>query len=204
MPKKILLSIASIFLIWQSYKLLTVIHHLEMDSWLLVIFLAWLINMFITGIFAFSGFAFPTHLLSPKFYYKIYQPKTLTKIYNPLATGNLGIPAGSLEENETIEACIKREVMEECGLEIITLEVIGISSNPQTQTVEYPNGDKIQYFTVEFYSNKWKGEIKIHDTTEIKKADFRDKRYLKQLPVNEQSIIESLEHYQKTGKIRLN
>jgi len=38
--------------------------------------------------------------------------------------------------------------------------------------VEYSNGDKIQYFTIEFYSNDWEGEIIIKDKQEIKSADF--------------------------------
>ena len=56
--------------------------------------------------------------------------------------GYIGLPAGSIEENETIEECIIREVQEETGLRILDLEVIGISSNPQLESVEYPNGDK--------------------------------------------------------------
>ena len=67
--------------------------------------------------------------------------------------GNIGLPAGALEENETIEACIIREVKEETGIEITALEVIGISTDPRVETVRYPNGDEIQYFTIEFYSN---------------------------------------------------
>jgi len=65
--------------------------------------------------------------------------------------GNLGIPAGGFEENETIEECIIREVKEETGLEILSLQLIGLSSNPKNETVKYPNGDKIQYFTCEFF-----------------------------------------------------
>lgn len=117
--------------------------------------------------------------------------------------GQLGIPAGALEENETIEACIIREVKEETGIEIISLEVIGISSNPETETVQYPNGDKIQYFTIEFYSNHWKGHLKVNDATEIKNAAFKDRRFLNNLPANEQSIIESLEHYRDKQKVKL-
>jgi hypothetical protein len=84
MIKKILLSIASLFLIWQSYELLIIIETLTLNSWLLVIFIAWILNMFITGIFAFSGFAFPTQKLLPKSYYHIYRPRRLKKTYSIL------------------------------------------------------------------------------------------------------------------------
>ena len=80
MIKKILLSIATIFLIWQSYSLLSIINKLEINSVGLLIFIAWIINLFITGIFAFSGFAFPTQKILPEGYYKISHPKKLKKI----------------------------------------------------------------------------------------------------------------------------
>ena len=82
--KKILLSIATLFLIWQSYEWLSNIHRLETDSWALLLFIAWVINMFITGIFAFSGFAFPTQKLMPSDYYQIRDPSQLKKIYQTL------------------------------------------------------------------------------------------------------------------------
>ena len=84
MIKKILLSLASIFLILQSYKLLNSIDNLKIESFGLLIFIAWIINMFITGIFAFSGFAFPTQKLLPNAYYKIHYPKKLKKTYKVL------------------------------------------------------------------------------------------------------------------------
>ena len=115
--------------------------------------------------------------------------------------GQIGIPAGSLEENETIEACIIREVKEETGLTIVDLEVIGISSNPATESVEYPNGDKIQYFTIEFYSKNWSGAIKVEDAEEVKKAQFMDISIIDQLPKNELSAFESLKYYQENQKI---
>lgn len=118
--------------------------------------------------------------------------------------GSLGLPAGSLEENETIEACIIREVKEETGIDILELEVIGISSNPKNETVTYQNKDVIQYFCIEFYANKWKGEISVNDTVEIIHAEFKDKSYLNKLPKNEQSTVVSLEFFRKTGKVRLN
>ena len=61
---------------------------------------------------------------------------------------NWGIPAGSLEEGETIKDCIIREVKEEAGLQIIDCQVVGISSGPEKETVIYPNSDVIQYLSL--------------------------------------------------------
>ena len=117
--------------------------------------------------------------------------------------GKKGLPAGSLEENETIEECIIREVKEETGLKILDLEVIGISSNPQNESVVYPNGDKIQYFTIEFYSNNWEGGIKVADESEVKWAKFLGSEIINQLPENERSIFDSLKYFRKNKKIML-
>jgi hypothetical protein len=84
MIKKILLSIASLFLIWQSYNLLYNIHKLDISSWGTLFFIAWLINLFITGVFAFSGFAFPTQKLLPPSYYRILHPKKLQQTFKVL------------------------------------------------------------------------------------------------------------------------
>ena len=117
--------------------------------------------------------------------------------------GKIGLPAGGLEEGETIRECIFRQVREETGLELLDAAVIGIITDPTKETVTYPNGDVIQYFTVEFYSNQWKGEIKVHDTHEIKSAQFKPACFLEQLMPNEQSIIKSLDMYRKGEGLHL-
>lgn len=117
--------------------------------------------------------------------------------------GKRGLPAGSLEENETIEECIIREVREETGLKILDLEVIGISSSPHHERVVYPNGDQIQYFTIEFYSNNWEGVIKVEDESEVRWAKFLGPEFIHQLPENERSIFDSLEYYRKTKRTML-
>ena len=117
--------------------------------------------------------------------------------------GKLGLPAGALEENETIAEAIIREVKEEAGLEILELEVIGISSNPNREAVQYPNGDLIQYFTVEFYSNNWTGELGNFDKNEVKIAHFLDRENAQHLPPNEKAAFESWAFFKKNGKIRV-
>jgi len=116
--------------------------------------------------------------------------------------GRLGLPAGGLEEGETITQCIIREVREETGLTISRPEVIGISSHPSRETVTYPNGDVIQYFTVEFYAGSWTGEIQ-GTSLEVKEVVFLPPEHAKMLPPNEQAIFLSLEHYRRFKFIRV-
>lgn len=116
--------------------------------------------------------------------------------------GQWGLPAGSLEENEDIEACIRREVREETGLDLLHLEVIGISSRPERESVEYPNGDQVQYFVVEFYSNSWEGQF-FSDSDEVSDIRFGSIDDMDRLPAQEWATFESLIYYRATGQIRL-
>ncbi len=87
MAKKILLVSASVFLIWQSYVLLVNIGYMEGSSWFWSLFVAWVLNMFVTGIFAFAGFALPTEKLLPAAYYEVRNPHRLRAIYGALGVG---------------------------------------------------------------------------------------------------------------------
>ena len=119
-------------------------------------------------------------------------------------TGRVGLPAGAIEENETIERCIIREVKEETGLDINSLHVIGICSNPVTQTVQYPNGDVTQYFVVEFYSDDYSGVLKTNDPREVSRVLYSSIELLeKSLPAGEKGILDSYDHYMEEGQITL-
>lgn len=117
--------------------------------------------------------------------------------------GNWGLPAGGLEEKETIQECIIREVKEETGLDILDLKVIGIGSNPSRETVQYPNQDVVQYFNIEFYSNQFSGEIAVLDEEEVLSAQFVGKEIIAQLPENERHTFESLAYFKKHGQVHL-
>lgn len=81
MIKKILLTIASIFLVLQSYSLITTIPNIEIESIPIQFFIAWILNVFITGVFAFLGFAYPTQRLLSNAYYQIHNSKRLKSVY---------------------------------------------------------------------------------------------------------------------------
>lgn len=82
--EKFLFACFSLFLIQQSYSVLTSIEHFQFSSWWANFLAAWVLNMFVTGIFAFAVFGFPVERFLPKAYYTVYNPKRLKQVYQKL------------------------------------------------------------------------------------------------------------------------
>ena len=57
-----------------------------------------------------------------------------------------GLPGGVLEMDEDIETGARRELLEETGLTVGDLRLVGIYTDPKYD-VTYPNGDQVQQFT---------------------------------------------------------
>jgi len=67
-----------------------------------------------------------------------------------------GLPAGSVELDETALEALHREVKEETGLDVVTAEPMGLYCGP-TQKFTYSNGDRIQCFSLAFIVRQWSG-----------------------------------------------
>lgn len=80
--KKILFLLFSLFLTYQSYKLVETLWHAQPKElgWSLHLVFAVLINLFVTGIFAFPGFVLSTNQLLPEKYYAIGKPGRLNQV----------------------------------------------------------------------------------------------------------------------------
>ena len=86
MLKKLFFPLISIFLAYNTYKLFLVFSNVSQNefSLLLSFILAVLLNLFITGIFAFTGFVYPSSRLMPDSYYEVKNPKAITNAYRYL------------------------------------------------------------------------------------------------------------------------
>jgi len=86
MNKKILKSIPSLLLAYLTIKLLFSINELPNHGvgWTISIVFGALLCLYITGVFAFVGFQFPTHTLLPDSYYQIKNPKLTMTIHKLL------------------------------------------------------------------------------------------------------------------------
>jgi NAD+ diphosphatase len=81
-----------------------------------------------------------------------------------------GLVAGFLEVGETLEDCVRREVMEETGLTITNLRYFGSQSWP------YPSGIMLG-FTADYVA----GEVHLQ-REELSKGQFFDRNHLPAIP----------------------
>ena len=57
------------------------------------------------------------------------------------------LPAGAIEPGESPEQAVRREVLEETGLEVAPQEILGVFGGRDFRYV-YPNGDAVEYTVV--------------------------------------------------------
>lgn len=79
-------------------------------------------------------------------------------------TNNWCIICGHVEYGETIENTIFREIKEELNCDAEIVRLIGIYSNPISQTYHYPERN-IQYVT-SYFEVKLTSEVNLHYTNE--------------------------------------
>ncbi len=75
---------------------------------------------------------------------------------------NWAMPGGTMELDESLMACVKREVKEEVGLDIEVNDIIGTYSDPSTK-IAYSDGEVRREFSIVFYATANEGNIKIDD-----------------------------------------
>ena len=76
--------------------------------------------------------------------------------------GFWGYAGGSVEIDEKIEDCARRELFEEMSLEADELDLFMINSGPETHYI-YPNGDEVCNVEIVYISRRWHGTPSIND-----------------------------------------
>lgn len=68
--------------------------------------------------------------------------------------GTWGLPGGKLDMMESLKDCAKREIKEECNLDIDNLSYIGITNNVMKDIDAH-------YITIYFSTSTYSGELKV-------------------------------------------
>ena len=90
--------------------------------------------------------------------------------------GYWGYAGGSVEIDENIEDCAKRELFEEMSLRAEEFTFFMINSGPETHYI-YPNGDEVSNVEIVYVCRKWSGEPRINDG-ELTELRFFDRSEL--------------------------
>lgn len=106
--------------------------------------------------------------------------------------GLWAMPAGGQELGESILDCLKREVKEESGLDVILATPMAIYSQVSIVTA---SGDPYQLFLVQFLVDEWSGEL-VTETDETVDARFLDLDELPEnIPDSYHEVLKDLQEY---------
>lgn len=81
--------------------------------------------------------------------------------------GRWCVPAGAMDSGESAEECCAREILEETGLVIRVVRLIGVYSSPH-HIIEYADGNRRQPLDLSFEAEPISGKLSVSDeTTEV-------------------------------------
>ncbi|MEH2500089.1 ADP-ribose pyrophosphatase YjhB (NUDIX family) [Bradyrhizobium sp. AZCC 1678] len=74
-----------------------------------------------------------------------------------------GLPGGNAEEGEALDTTIVREIAEEASLKLLEFKPFGFGCDPLIETFTFPNGDRCQYFVLNYFSRSFRGVPRVGD-----------------------------------------
>ncbi|UUX51229.1 NUDIX domain-containing protein [Nisaea acidiphila] len=113
-----------------------------------------------------------------------------------------GLPAGFCEAGESVATTLVREVAEETGLTVLDPVPWGHASDPDSNTLTYPNGDMIQGFGLDFVARKWEGELHA-DGEETLALDWFGLDDLPEMLPSHRLTLDYFRRYRETGAFQL-
>jgi ADP-ribose pyrophosphatase YjhB (NUDIX family) len=115
--------------------------------------------------------------------------------------GIWGLPGGNAEIGEDLETVAPRDVKEETGLRVFNLQPFGFGSDPEIETVQFPNGDLCQFFVLNFFTTEFDGTLRLPDEESLQLGWFASHALPKLLP-NMQRSVDAYVQFKQTGQFQ--
>lgn len=113
-----------------------------------------------------------------------------------------GLPGGNAEVGEDLVSVAKREVYEETGIVVSEVKPFGFGGNPLLETIEFPNGDRCQFFVMNFFATHFEGTPKVSDDESLAIEWFAINSLPTLLP-NMQASIFAYRRFKQTGTFQM-
>jgi 8-oxo-dGTP pyrophosphatase MutT (NUDIX family) len=100
------------------------------------------------------------------------------------------LPGGACEPDESSQHTIIREVLEETGIVLGSVTPFGFASDPDWETITFPNGDACRNFSLMFTTREFAGEPRPMDGESIG-YQWCDPRVLPEMVANHRRSVEA-------------
>jgi 8-oxo-dGTP pyrophosphatase MutT (NUDIX family) len=105
-----------------------------------------------------------------------------------------GLIGGSMEIGESLEETARREVFEETGLALDTLDWFGLFSGPEL-IYEYPNRDVVVNVVAVYVARAFRGKLKVAEDEAHELCFFKVRELPKDLSPPDRPVIEQYLHH---------
>ena len=113
-----------------------------------------------------------------------------------------GLPGGNAEPGEDLHTVVEREVFEETGLTVTNAKPFGFGSNPELETVKFPNGDQCQFFVLNFFTKSISGELRMLDGESLA-LEWYSKDALPEMLPNMKESVRAYERFSTEGEFQM-
>ncbi len=114
-----------------------------------------------------------------------------------------GLPGGHQEVGDSSADTAIREVFEETGLRIKRPQVFGIASDPNHETIRFPNGDRTQSVSILFHASKPRGKPTFNPSETLELGWFALDQLPANLMPNSRRTLKAFQRYRKTGTLQM-